>query len=599
MPITSRFSVPIPDCSIQQWVFGSPSGPLPDKKAWIDADRPDTHFLTYDSGRLLAKRIAVGLIENGLKPGDRVLLFSGNSIFFPAVVLGVWMAGGIFTGANPGYVARELAFQLKNSEARMVIAADVCFEVALDAANQAGLKQESIFLFDSTMPDSQSVEIEPRSGSRHWTELIASRSQGEGFRWTEPVDSKTQTCTLNYSSGTTGIPKGVEISHYNLVASGVGVNTFHKRNPDYEARTMRAATLCVLPMYHAFSQGYFISYFPYERIPVFVMPSFDFPKLLSHIQTYRITKLLTVPPILVLMSKHPLARKADLTSIDMIACGAAPLPRETQREIDGMMPEETIVRQGWGMTEVTCTALSWDPSRPPDSTDVELASASQANSVDASSSSSSVGELMPDFQARLVDIETGAEITEAETPGELWITGPAVMRGYWQNAKATDEAFVVDSQGTRWLQTGDVAYVEEFAPGTLFHIVDRVKELIKVKGHQVAPAELESLLLEREDISDAAVVGVVINGEEVPRAYVVKSPKATTTTEEDIADWLATRVSRHKRLKGGVVFIETIPKIPSGKILRKLLRERARREVASGTGGEDVTLGTSVGPGDV
>lgn len=347
----------------------------------------------------------------------------------------------------------------------------------------------------------------------------------------------------------------MEISHYNLVANGVGVVKFHQLNPEYETLTSRAAALCFLPMYHAFSQGYFVSYLPYERVPIYVMPSFDFPKMLSHIQTYRITKLFAVPPILILMSKHPLARQADLSSIDMIASGAAPLAKDTQREVNGMLPHhQPKVRQGWGMTEATCTALSWDPRKAPNS---------------------AVGELLPDCQARLVDLETGAEITKANTPGELWITGPMVMRGYWRNPTATEQSFVVDEEGTRWLRTGDVAYVEEFAPGTLFHLVDRVKELIKVKGFQVAPAELESLLLEREDVADAAVVGVVINGEELPRAYVVKSPKGKNSTEDDIATWIADRVARHKQLKGGVVFIDAIPKIPVRSLLSHLSQPRA------------------------
>lgn len=359
---------------------------------------------------------------------------------------------------------------------------------------------------------------------------------------------------------------------------------FHKLHPDYEARRQRAAALCFLPMYHAFSQGYFITSFPCERVPVYIMPSFDFPKMLAHIQNFRITKLLAVPPILVLMSKHPLARRADLSSIDMIASGAAPLAKDTQREIAGMIPGgESVVRQGWGMTEATCTALSWDPNKAP---------------------SSAAGELTPDSKARLIHIETGEEITTANTPGELWITGPTVMRGYWRNPSATQGAFVTDAEGTRWLRTGDVAYVEEYEKGSLFHIVDRVKELIKVKGMQVAPAELESLLLEREDVADAAVIGVMVNGEELPRAYVVKSINAKDTSEQDIADWLASRVVKYKQLKGGVVFVDAIPKVPvslssfsvrgaassrltychskSGKILRKALRERAKREVSNG-----------------
>ncbi|KAJ4313111.1 hypothetical protein N0V84_009592 [Fusarium piperis] len=562
MPIKSRFSVTVPNCSIQQWVFGSPSAPISSNKAWIDPDRPETHYLTYSDARLLSKRIAVGLIDNGLKPGDRVLLIAGNSIFFPTIVFGIWMAGGVFTGAGPSSVTRELAFQLKDSQASFMIAAEEVLDVSLAAAAEADMKSNQVFMFDSTWPDSPVLEAEPREGSRHWTELISSKAKGEEFVWTEPSNSKDVTCTLNYSSGTTGLPKGVEISHYNHVANGLGVVSFQKLNQEYEVRTRRAAALCFLPMYHAFSQGYFITCFPCERIPVYVMPSFDFPKMLAHIQTLRITKLLAVPPILILMSKHPLARRADLSSIDMIASGAAPLAKDTQREINSMMPRGvSVVRQGWGMTEATCTALSWDPNKP---------------------SSSAVGELMPDCQARLTNIETGAEITTANTSGELWITGPTVMRGYWRNPTATQEAFVLDSDGTRWLRTGDVAYVEEYAQGTLFHIVDRVKELIKVKGFQVAPAELESILLEREDVADAAVIGAVIDGEELPRAYIVKTPSGKDTTEQAIADWLATRVARHKRLRGGVVFVDAIPKIPSGKILRKALRERAQREVSDG-----------------
>lgn len=202
MPIKSRFSVPVPNCSIQQWVFGSPSGPLPDKKAWIDADRPETHFLTYTQGRLLAKRIAVGLVEDAIKPGDRVLLYSGNSIFFPAIAMGVWMAGAVFTGANHGYVARELAFQLKDSGACLMIAVESNFEAALEAASLVGMEHDRVFMFDSTLPDSPQVEKQPWGGSRHWTELIASEAKGYEFVWAEPEDSKTVTCVLNYSSGT-------------------------------------------------------------------------------------------------------------------------------------------------------------------------------------------------------------------------------------------------------------------------------------------------------------------------------------------------------------------------------------------------------------
>lgn len=202
MVIKSRFSTDVPNCSVQQWLFGSSSNPLPEKKAWIDADNPTTKFLTISSARLLAKRIAVGLLERGLQPGDRVLVFSGNNVVFPAIMLGVWMAGGIFTGANPSYVARELAFQLKDSGARFMLAADSSWGVAMDAAGVVGMASENIFVLDDTVPGGEDMAKMSLEEPQHWTRLLASREKAEAFEWTEPADSKTVTCALNYSSGT-------------------------------------------------------------------------------------------------------------------------------------------------------------------------------------------------------------------------------------------------------------------------------------------------------------------------------------------------------------------------------------------------------------
>lgn len=201
MVLQSRFSISVPNCSIQTWIFGSASGALPhgDSKAWIDADNPDTRFLTYSSARLLAKRIAVGLMRNGLDPGDRVLVLSENSVVFPAVMLGVWMAGGIFTGASPGLVSRELAFQLRDSGAEFLLSAESCWSVAIEAATVVGLQKGQVFLFDSMIPGLEPAMSLPR---QHWTRLWAPIEIAEDFEWDEPVDSKDVTCTLNYSSGT-------------------------------------------------------------------------------------------------------------------------------------------------------------------------------------------------------------------------------------------------------------------------------------------------------------------------------------------------------------------------------------------------------------
>ncbi|EFQ29141.1 AMP-binding enzyme [Colletotrichum graminicola] len=558
MPIKSRWSEPIPNCSLQTWIFGSSFDPLSNRKAFYDADRPDTHYLTFSDYRLMAKQIAIGLQTAGLKPGDRVLLFSGNNLFFPVIFLGVLMAGGIFTGANPGYVTREVAYQLTDSGAKFMLTADGNFDIAMEAAKQVSMPASNVFVLDTTIPGSSNPESLARGGARHWTELVAPRVQAEKFDWVEPSDSQMTTCCLNYSSGTTGVPKGVEISHYSYVANGTGVVKVSALEKDYEAFVARSVGLCFLPLYHAYAQTYFVANFAKQGIPVYIMPNFDFVKMLTYIQRYRITHLVTVPPILVALAKNPATVKFDLSSLEVVGSGAAPLAADVARQTERVLKrDDLIVRQGWGMTEVTCSALTWDTARLV--------------------RSASVGELMPNYQAKLVGVD-GQEITEAKVSGELWVTGPTVMRGYWGKPKATEETIIADAEGNRWLRTGDVAYVDQYATGGLFFIVDRMKELIKVKGNQVAPAELEALLLERSDVADVAVIGVTISGEEFPRAYIVRSP-GTNSTGEEIAKWLEERVSKHKRLRGGVAFTDAIPKNPSGKILRNILREKAKKEV--------------------
>lgn len=331
------------------------------------------------------------------------------------------------------------------------------------------------------------------------------------------------------------------MTHYNVIANAIGMITINRLRRDYEDLRRRAAGLCILPMYHAYGLQMFVTLMQYEQIPVYVMPTFDFNNMLACIEKFRITLLFAIPPVYVHMMKHPRARRVDLSSLETIASGAAPLAGSVQDEFNRMLaPSGSKLRQGWGMTELTCTALAWDPTR---------------------SSVPGVGELLPDCQAKLLDVESGQEIVEAYKPGELLISSPSTMRCYWRQPQATAEAITTAEDGTRWLRTGDVAYAEEYKAGAIFHIVDRFKELIKVKGFQVAPAELEALLLERPDVADVAVVGVANASGELPRAYVVLKPGAKAS-EADVASWLAERVAPYKRLTGGVAFVDAIPKSP-------------------------------------
>jgi len=218
MPIRSRWTIDIPRVTLPTFLFGSPSGPVPDKAALIDADRPETHYLTHQTYRLWAKRLAAGLRAAGLQPGDAVLLYSGNTLFFPVVVLGVIMAGGIFTGANPSYVAREVAHQLRDSGARFLVCTDASIDTGLEAARLAGLKEDSVFAFDDGYATFEGMG-KPLKGCRHWSALIADEQAGEAFEWTEGQAELGRTIALNYSSGTTGLPKGVEITHTNYVSN--------------------------------------------------------------------------------------------------------------------------------------------------------------------------------------------------------------------------------------------------------------------------------------------------------------------------------------------------------------------------------------------
>lgn len=256
MVIRSRWTAPIPRCSLPQWIFGSACEDVGDKKIYMDPERPETHFLSRHHYRLLAKRVALGLLDEGLEAGDRVLVFSGNSLFFPVCFMGIIMAGGIFTGANPSFVARELAYQLRDSGASFLLVAEAALETALDAAEQVGLPRHRIFVLGGDEPPPRMAEsVRPGpgeaarvQGTRHWTELLKDNlARARNWIWTEPSEPEKTTCCLNYSSGTTGVPKGVEISHYSYVANGVGNETVMGLDEGFAERSRSFRFMCFLP----------------------------------------------------------------------------------------------------------------------------------------------------------------------------------------------------------------------------------------------------------------------------------------------------------------------------------------------------------------
>ncbi|KAK0283286.1 hypothetical protein LTR91_002807 [Friedmanniomyces endolithicus] len=577
MPWKSRWTLPIQPQSLPAYLFTSPTAPLDDEPLLIDAEFPD-HYLTQHTYREWSKRFALGLQQAGFHPGDRLLLYSGNTILFPVILMGTIMAGGIFTGANPTYVARELAYQLKDSGATFLITAESSLQTALDAADSIGFSRDRIYVSDEGFSTLRGDPPESVRGLTHFSKLLAPADSGTNFTW-EDFSSHSEmdrTAVLNYSSGTTGVPKGVRITHMNYIANCLQTEYMAALTPDYSTLVKQARGLSFLPMYHAYGQTHHCVSAAKKGIPVYVMRKFDFVSMLKYIERYRITSLTLVPPIAVALTKRPEVKDYDISSVTSAGCGAAPLGRESAQEFDRKVAKGAwMLRQGWGMTEITCSAIGWDPR------------------IVSEVTSGAVGELNPNIEGMIVD-EEGREV-KGEERGEFWVRGPNVMKGYWRKPEATAETKT---------------------------------ELIKVKGNQVAPRNVQDIQLIPPPNGDAGRARVPpprspsrarrssrrcrhvrpttstthteyltnaprSNGEELPRAYLVLQPgqqdqatnSSASSLPKTVAAWLAERVAPHKRLAGGVVVVTDatgIPKNPSGKILRKLLRERAKEEVGDG-----------------
>ncbi|TIC90915.1 putative 4-coumarate--CoA ligase 3 [Colletotrichum higginsianum] len=475
------------------------------------------------------------------------MMCTPNQIFVPVAYLGIVSVGCIFSGANPAYTVPELVHQMTNTAAKVVLAHPAYIKRILEAVDKSNIPRSRVFQFSEN-------ENESRDGVPDWRQMLGSPTQADSYRWPElDAEESTRTiATINYSSGTTGLPKGVCVSHYNLIAN-VEQTIFmrYAEKPYSFARRPQERWIGFLPLYHAYGQLYAILMAMRLSIPIYVMKEFRYEDFLFAVSKFRITTLQVAPPVLVMLSKRPETARYDLSSVKEMLCGAAPLSRELQNECQRRFSMQ--INQGWGMTEVTCGGIVVPGGVKDDN--------------------GSVGKLIPNCECKLIDDE-GKEVGFGQ-PGELCIRGPNICLGYWRNETATRET--LDQDG--WLKTGDVAVCNEEG---YFWIVDRKKELIKVNALQVAPAELEAVLLENEHVADAAVVGIAIDGNEWPRAYVaIQDVSRGNVKPEDIQEWVKRRVSKHKALVGGVVFVDEVPKLVSGKIQRKVMREWSKRDAAA------------------
>ncbi|KAM3418520.1 hypothetical protein BST61_g4498 [Cercospora zeina] len=557
MPIRPTFpDLDIPQCNLLSFLFPGERGGE-HQQLWIDAADP-TRSLTAAQALHLIKRFACGLGNLGIAKQTPIMVVAPNCIYTPVVYLATIGSGRIFTAANPSYTIPELVHQMKTVRAGLVLADPSVLLTVRNAAAEADIPRHRVYSFASA---------ESNGDVTSWERILSSDSEAQAWHW-DPLEGEASQSTIaviNFSSGTTGLPKGVCTTHYNWIANACQVvhARLHGTGQTIDTPDPNDKWLAFLPWYHAYAQMFTLILACKLRQAVYTMPHFQLEPYLKYIAQYKITNLQLVPPVLVMMNKRSGIEELDLGSVRWIMSAAAPLKRDLQNEICRKLGA-TIV-QSYGMTETTCTALMVPGLVEDDS--------------------GSAGVLLPSTEAMLVD-EEGMEVKEKGTSGELWVRGPQMLLSYWENESATSETYAEGG----WLKTGDVA--EYDAESGKFWIVDRRKELIKVKGFQVAPAELEALLLEHEDIADAAVVGLSVEDEERPRAYVkLQSPSIEAIgVERGIQRYVAKKAAKHKHLTGGVKIVDQIPRLLSGKIQRKVVKEWAKRDA------EDVAAKTKPKP---
>ncbi|KAJ5765377.1 Acyl-CoA ligase inpC [Penicillium odoratum] len=522
---------------------------------------------TYSSRQVVDRvdHIARGLAkEFGWTPNqgtewDKALaVFSLNTIDSLPFFWATQRLGGLVSPANAAYSAAELKHQLVDSKAKALFTCVPLLPVALEGAALAGLPRSKVYLIDMPMEILGGVKppIEYKTLSQI-EEAGKTLPALEVLNW-GPGEGARRTAFLCYSSGTSGLPKGVMISHRNVIANVLQTKLFETTYRDARSKATGISPftevgLGLLPQSHIYALVVINQSSAYRGDQTIILPKFELKSYLASIQRFKITSLFLVPPIIINMIRsYDVCSTYDLSSVRTLFTGAAPLGMETAIDFQKLYPG-VIIRQGYGLTE-TCTVVC---STHPD--DVVLGSS---------------GCLFPGFEARILSPE-GEEITSYDTPGELVVRSPSIVLGYLNNEKATKETF---EDG--WMRTGDEAVVRVGPKGTEhIFIVDRIKELIKVKGLQVAPAELEAHLLTHPDVADCAVIAIPDDtAGEAPKAIVVKSPSAGSdeATAQSIKKHVEDHKARHKWLKGGVRFVDVIPKSPSGKILRRLLRDQEK-----------------------
>ncbi|KAF2463973.1 amp dependent CoA ligase [Lindgomyces ingoldianus] len=510
------------------------------------------------------EHLAQGLAKDmGWKPNigsewNKVVnIFSLNHIDYMTLTWAIQRLNGICTPASASSTVEDLEFQLRDSQAKAIFTCEPLLPIALQAAAAVGIPENHVYLIDRSDQTRTSTNL---SCSRKSVQDLVTEGGKEpcldAMLW-EPGQGARQLAFLCYSSGTSGRPKGVQITHQNMIANVLqsfaldsGRRKLKEKNGP--SRTYTEYSLGVLPMSHAYTLTV-LQLATYRGDGILVLPNPDLIACFKVISKYRISTLWLVPALIEMILKiRNIAIGYDLTSVDNIVSGAAPLPEKTADALQRLLPQCRI-RQGYGLTEAS-TVVCWTPDH-----DIWF---------------KSVGSLLPGCEAKII-LADGSEVSEHGVPGELFVRSPSISMGYHNDPQNTNDTFV-----DGWLRTGDQAMVCKSPLGNEHVVItDRIKDLIKVRGHQVSPLELETFLLTHPAVSDCCVVPVPdARSGEVPKAFVVKHEQYRNSNcdeqvlRHEIQEYVKESKADYKRLAGGVEFIEVVPRGPGGKLLRRMLR---------------------------
>ncbi|XP_033162917.1 4-coumarate--CoA ligase 1 [Drosophila mauritiana] len=477
-------------------------------------------------------RLAYILQKLGVKQNDVVGLSSENSVNFALAMFAGLAVGATVAPLNVTYSDREVDHAINLSKPKIIFASKITIDRVAKVASKNKFVKGIIALSGTSKNFKNIYDLK---------ELMENDKFKTQPDFTSPAANKDEDVSLIVcSSGTTGLPKGVQLTQMNLLA------TLDSQIQPTLIPMEEITLLTVIPWFHAFGCLTLITT-ACRGARLVYLPKFEENLFLSAIEKYRVMMAFMVPPLMVFLAKHPIVDKYDLSSLMVLLCGAAPLSRETEDQIKERIGVP-FIRQGYGLSESTLSVLVQN---------------------DEFCKPGSVGVLKVGIYAKVIDPDTG-KLLGANERGELCFKGDGIMKGYIGDTKSTQTA-IKDG----WLHTGDIGYYDDDFE---FFIVDRIKELIKYKGFQVPPAEIEALLLTNDKIKDAAVIGKPDEeAGELPLAFVVKQANVQLT-ENEVIQFVNDNASPAKRLRGGVIFVDEIPKNPSGKILRRILREMLKKQ---------------------